>query len=303
MRFSPRDARRAFTLIELLVVIAIIAVLIGLLLPAVQKVREAANRTKCQNNLKQLGLAMHTYHDSIGKFPYLRSGGGQNRHSWAMLLLPFIEQGNIYQIMKTPITGVSQTDGFNNMTATDPAIVNAIQAAVTVFICPTRRGPGELTPIDPGNLSVTGQPSDYAASSGDTSTAPTTGVFKFANASNLAGYMALANSIADIADGTSNTIMIGEKHISIDRLFDPNIDAIIYSSGNQPSYYRRGGASWPLAQSVDTTVSSQFGSWHTGIVEFVFADGSVRGIPTTIPGTVLGYLTNIADGNPIPSYD
>src|SRR5437016_7536463 len=120
-----RDRAAAFTLIELLVVIAIIAILIGLLLPAVQKVRDAAGRTKCANNLKQLGLAMHNYHDAVGKFPYLRSGGGQNRHSWALLLLPFIEQDAIYQTFKTPITGVSQTDGFNNFTATDPAIVAA----------------------------------------------------------------------------------------------------------------------------------------------------------------------------------
>ncbi|MFO0808227.1 MAG: DUF1559 domain-containing protein [Gemmataceae bacterium] len=304
MRSTLRRQRAAaFTLIELLVVIAIIAVLIGLLLPAVQKVREAAARTKCSNNLKQLGLAMHNYHDTVGKFPYLRSGGGQNRHSWTFLLLPFFEQDTIYSTFKNPITGVSQTDGVNNFTSTDPAIVAARGPGISVLLCPSRRGTGEATPIDPGNLTVTGQPIDYAASSGDTNVAPTTGLFKFENVSNATAAAKGANTMGDIADGTSNTLMIGEKHIPTDNLFDPNMDAVAYSAGIQNSYHRKGGASWPLAQSPTTPINGQFGSWHTGTVQFVFADGSVRGLPTSIPGTVLGFLTNIKDGNPIPSYD
>src|ERR1700735_1861876 len=87
--------RRAFSLIELLVVIAIIAVLIGLLLPAIQQVRESASRTKCQNNLKQIGIGLHLFNESFGAFP--KAGNYQSELSWHVFILPFIEQNNLYE--------------------------------------------------------------------------------------------------------------------------------------------------------------------------------------------------------------
>jgi prepilin-type N-terminal cleavage/methylation domain-containing protein len=299
MRLCNSEQRSAFTLIELLVVIAIIGILIALLLPAVQKVREAAARMSCSNNLKQLGLAMHSHHDAMGKFPYLRSGGGQNRHTWALLLLPYIEQDNVWKVFTIPITGVNMTDGINNFTSTDPQIVAARQTQIKTFFCPSRRSPVSLSAIDPGVPTVTGLPSDYAACTGDTNSAPTTGVFKLVSSN----HMLAGNRIADITDGTSNTIMIGEKHIKLGTLNDPVTDGMIYSGGEQQTYFRRGGPSWPLVLDPKAEVNFQFGSWHTGVVQFVLADGSVRGIRTSIPGSTIALLANISDGQVIPPLD
>src|SRR5262249_9728375 len=160
--------------------------------PAVQKVREAAARAQCANNLKQLGLAMHSYHDATGAFPYLRSGGGQNRHTWALLLLPYIEQDNVLNVYRTPIAGVNRTDGYNNHTSTDPQIVAARQTQVKIFFCPSRRGAPSLSPITTGST-VTGVPSDYAACTGDTNTVPTTGVFQLVNSNHMTALTRFGN--------------------------------------------------------------------------------------------------------------
>src|SRR5262245_48209564 len=142
MLSNPRPTHRpGFTLIELLVVIAIIAILIGLLLPAVQKVREAAARTQCQNNLKQFGLAFHTYHDTNRKLPYARSRGGGSGHTWAVLLLPYIEQAPLWSVWRATYTGVNKDArdlGLNPIANTvAPEIKAAREAQIAIFFCPS----------------------------------------------------------------------------------------------------------------------------------------------------------------------
>src|SRR6476469_5062079 len=109
---SPRRTRRAFTLIELLVVIAIIAILIGLLLPAVQKVREAASRMQCQNKLKQIALGMHNFHDVNGRLP--NAYAGATGLSWHVYLLPFIEQDNLFRLIDTTTANTTHTSANRN---------------------------------------------------------------------------------------------------------------------------------------------------------------------------------------------
>jgi prepilin-type N-terminal cleavage/methylation domain-containing protein/prepilin-type processing-associated H-X9-DG protein len=298
MRSSlSRGPRPAFTLIELLVVIAIIAILIGLLLPAVQKVREAAARMSCSNNLKQLGIGLHNYHGAYGTFPYVRSGGGQNRHTWALLLLPYIEQDNTYQVFKAPIVGVNQTDGVNNFTSTNAQIVSARTAPVKIYLCPSRRSsPPALSPITTGST-VMGIPSDYAACGGDTRTVPTTGAWQLVNSNHMDSRL----RFADIVDGTSNTFMLGEKHIKIGAVNDPITDGLIYSGSEQQTYYRVAGPTWPLAISPYADVNFQFGSWHTGVCQFVFVDGHVQGVKNSTSGPVLALLANRWDGQVLPT--
>jgi prepilin-type N-terminal cleavage/methylation domain-containing protein/prepilin-type processing-associated H-X9-DG protein len=235
----PR-ARRGFTLIELLVVIAIIAILIGLLLPAVQKVREAAARSKCTNNLKQFGVALQAYHDVYNKFPYGAYNDDNNNWGWGALVLPFMEQGPLYTALSSDTTNfivvngsgsnipnvysttVSSLDTYGNRSRTNLTAGNTLIAggaagtALSAFVCPSDSWPTKTT----GGSGKT----NYLANLGwDASNRPTSGGTWASwglpcRGDVFTGIMVQANNndstwsynIAAITDGTSNTVLLGE---------------------------------------------------------------------------------------------
>jgi prepilin-type N-terminal cleavage/methylation domain-containing protein/prepilin-type processing-associated H-X9-DG protein len=204
-----RSRRPAFTLIELLVVIAIIAILIGLLLPAVQKVREAAARMKCGNNLKQLVLACHNYENANGRLPVVYSTGD----SWVVQVLPYIEQGNL-------LNGYTRYSPSNpSVTWQSPVNAAAVASRLSIVECPSSSAPKTTPAWDPsGTTPVEYGRSDYFAVSGVNAAAYQNawgvpagdGSGIFGNQINAAGGLVGGESFTYATDGTSNTIALGE---------------------------------------------------------------------------------------------
>ncbi len=313
-------SKKGFTLIELLVVIAIIAILIGLLLPAVQKVREAAANLQCKNNLKQIGLAMMTYHDTNLAFTYAGSDGPDVNcckagtrvgWTWHFHILPFLEQNNVYTLPNTA--------------AGDTLVQNSI---IKNYYCPSRRQPV---------LYANGSRSDYAGNGGTSMAArgvdgmlvsqwanypvAPTPAFPITFAPNQA-----ARRITAVLDGTSNTLMIAEKQVHISTMGtgkaggdnepwqnsgwdqdhvrfgkDPDGGNIV----NGVDYNPNDSVPLPDSKHPNSTGgnfwSTRFGSSHVGVFNAVFVDGSVKSMTYNIDAANWLRICKINDGQVITS--
>jgi prepilin-type N-terminal cleavage/methylation domain-containing protein/prepilin-type processing-associated H-X9-DG protein len=279
-----RRARTAFTLIELLVVIAIIAILIGLLVPAVQKVRESAARLQCQNNLKQLGLACHAYHDSYKRFPpgYTAAGAYSEGATdtapgwgWAAYLLPYIEQAPLFR-------QIDFTQPIQNQAAA--------QAVLPLLLCPSDQVNGAFTVSSATGspVAVLG-PCSYAATVGSDAsevTDPTgNGVF----------YRNSKTRIADIRDGTSNTVLIGDRAwAQTNGAWAGAPSGAVVRPGQMNPWQTTTAAASVFGLVHNNWINiltdadgglDDFSSNHPGGVNLVFADGSVRFLPSiTVDG-------------------
>ncbi len=264
---SPRGSA-GFTLIELLVVIAIIAILIGLLIPAVQKVRAAAARASCENNLHQIGLAMHMYQDSNQVLPagWITAPTGATAPSpgwsWSLLILPYIEQGNLFTSLGADLTGA---------TGPSAAQLNLLQSPIKTLVCPGDGGPVINSNFTDNGVHVA--KSNYVVNR--TLLGPDT------------NNKQIGRTIQGIPDGSSNTIMVGER----DTVINVGAPICIRSSTSSCSFEGRGGYSQnpvpPAGQAAWNTGNDQrlaFSSQHTGTCNYVFADGSVHSISNNIPG-------------------
>jgi prepilin-type N-terminal cleavage/methylation domain-containing protein/prepilin-type processing-associated H-X9-DG protein len=283
------NRRRAFTLIELLVVIAIIGILVALLLPAVQSAREASRRSQCANNLKQIGLAFHNYHDTYKRFPNSAFDPAYATNSCFVSILPFLEQKNI-----------SDLYDFTRPN-TDPVNMAAVSKRIDIYICPSAAFQRIVPdPTCDGSSRAAGT---YAVCTGSTNPwATATNPHNGAIVNIASGFTGMHS----ITDGTSNTFLAGES--------DWNYPDYLFTSGPCTGQQRWGFTYWsspyPLATGFATFngfnhrrldgVSGRlacFRSDHSGGANFVLCDGAVRFFAQTVPQSTLDALATRALGD------
>ncbi|HET6572620.1 MAG TPA: DUF1559 domain-containing protein [Fimbriiglobus sp.] len=306
--------RAGFTLIELLVVIAIIAILIGLLLPAVQKVREAAARSQCMNNIKQLGLAMHNHNDAFGTLPQgVRAGWG---HSWTLDVLPFIEQDNLYKVCPTPF---NDSGSFGGTDARSIAIRRLVRTPVKTFKCPSSPAPA----IESANVNgLTGRAtSNYLACAGGNARNDN----RATNGMDRSNGMFIAVrydgtrwqnakkpiAIQQVSDGTSNTVMVAEAEYELSKARGCTIcDRFLYfhsdadGSGGSDFSEALGSTYYQMNNKgiSNNARECSFGSFHTGGINVGFGDGSVHFVSQSISLTTWRALGSSNGGEVVNNF-
>ena len=303
--------RRGFTLIELLVTIAIIGVLIALLLPAVQQTREQARRSQCKNNLKQMGVAIHNFHDQYSALPPSRNY--DHYTSWAFLILPHLENFNLFATWDSTQKYYYQSD-------------EARLTPIPVYFCPSRRGvemvstrnddifsPHESSPHIPGTVA------DYACVAGygrgwnwttsrgpmvmgEATTEPPTQFGNYAPPGAVLKTWRSRTAFRDLTDGLTHTFLIGEKHIRPSRYGIAPEDGAIYNGDHPGNFSRTGGPGSPIARSPTDRYRNNFGSSHDQMCNFLLADGSVRAVNVMIATDILGRLTVRNDNEIVSEY-
>lgn len=328
-----RRRRRGFTLIELLVVITIVAILIALLLPAVQQAREAARRSQCKNNLKQIGLALHNYESAHGIFPpgmiaALESttsprttvfdeatrvaGAGLHGTSWMLHILPYMDEGDIFN------TWDWTTNVYNNGLTTSN-VLTPVLYDIESFYCPSRRDTMKVGQysfakrIDP-SFSKGGN--DYAGCAGwgrlvddadpnraviflaPGETGNLTLASNFMPQKDYSGvfHVNSATRMADISDGVSNVFLVGERE-----MLSVETPQTLQSSDG----WAWGGVATLFSARNGINKNIHFdgaASEHVGLAQFLLADGSVKPVSENVSIVILEYLSAMADGIPVPKY-
>ncbi len=305
MVHTLRGSKRGFTLIELLVVIAIIAILIALLLPAVQQAREAARRSQCKNNLKQIGLALHNYHDVHRTFPsgwIAVENGRQNAHEgvsgagWGVMILPLLDQAPLYGQF-VPSVAIN-----------DPRNAGFINTPLTVFQCPSDPKPDTWHIMQEGTSTRLAElpTANYVGSFGTQEldgceNAPGTAPVR-SNGQCIGDGPFYHNSkvqIRDITDGTSSTLLVGERRT------DPRLGWYSTWPGMVPEgeeAFQRILGSADHVPNHPSAHLDDFSSHHEGGSQFVLGDGSVRFLSENIDQGVYQSLATIQGGEVVGEF-